>query len=260
MSGALGYEITRLRTLRSTWWLLAIPLIGTAAVSFGIAWGARTDTSGMLGPAEILSFAAGLGTIFVALVGVLSFGHEYRYGTIRPALTAVPSRSALMTAKLAVMAVWALVYGVLSLLVAYVVVLVVPGQDLASAPLPWEPVGRVTLGYFVLLVLYAVVGLCFAGLMRNLPAALVTLFVFPLVVETLLRAILLIPGLSGIAWIGKYLPFGAGDALIQTEIADVGDAPEAFQTLAPLAGGLTFAAFTAALLALTWMLFHRRDA
>lgn len=260
MIAALRYEIARLRTIRSTWWLLVLTLFASAGITFAIAWGSRSETAEVFGIADILSITSGLVSVLVALVGVFSFGHEYRYGTIRPALTAIPGRSGFLAAKLLVTTVWAVIVGALTLVLLSVVVLVVPGQDIADAPYTWEPVGRVVLGYFLLLVLYTVVGLSLAGLFRNLPAALVTLLVFPLVVENILRAVLLLPGLSGIAWIGKYLPFGAGDALVRTALQDAGNAPESFQSLTPLAGGLTFGIFALALLALTWTLFERRDA
>ena len=40
----------------------------------------------------------------VSIIGILSTGHEYRYGTIYPTLTAIPKRSALLAAKVLVVA------------------------------------------------------------------------------------------------------------------------------------------------------------
>ena len=82
----------------------------------------------------------------------------------------------------------------------------------------------------------------------------------PLVGEQIISAILgLVEAFDGIAWWMKYLPFGAGQAMLQVEGFDAG-APEGFYFATPLQGGITFAVFTAALLAITTVLFARRDA
>jgi len=264
VTSALKYEVARLRTLRSTWWLLGISLVLSAAIAVTLAFVAQDNDLGVAGQVSALTTGSGftfpMPAIMAGLVGVFSFGHEYRYGTIRAALSAVPSRTSLLVAKVVVTAAWAAVMAALDLGVAYLAVRLVPDQDLFEEGFPWDPVGRVMLGFVLLLMLWSLCGLALAGILRNLPAAMVVLLVFPLIGEVILSTILgLVSAFDGIAWWMKFLPFGAGQAMIQIPTF-FGGAPPGFYVATPLQGGITFAVFTAALLVLTGVLFHRRDA
>jgi len=265
MTAALRYEVARLRTLRSTWWLLGVSIVVAAGIGMIVAWAATANDLGDNGLAIALS-AGGefspvpLPPVLAGLVGVFALGHEYRYGTIRPALSAVPQRSSLMLAKVVVTGVWTAIVGVALVAVAYLVLLVFPGQNVAANGIPWDPAGRVALGFVVLMVLWALVGLGLAGLTRNLPAAIVLLLVIPLVVEGILFAVLnFVPALADISWLTKYLPFGAGQAMLTTFSPGELGGPE-FEAATPLEGGIIFAIFTAVLLGVTWVLFERKDA
>jgi ABC-2 type transport system permease protein len=264
VSGALRYEVVRLRTLRSTWWLLGISLVLSAGIAVALAFVSQENDLGIQGQLSALTTGSGLffpvPAIMAGLVGVFSFGHEYRYGTIRAALSAVPKRSALLLAKVVVTAVWAAVMAALDLGLAWLSIRLVPDQTLFADGFPLYPVGRVMIGFVLLLVLWSLCGLALAGLFRNLPATLVVLLVFPLLGEQILSAILgLVDAFDDIAWWMKYLPFGAGQAMLQVP-AFFDGAPDGFYVASPLQGGLTFAAFTAALLVITGVLFQRRDA
>lgn len=265
MTGALRYEITRLRTLRSTWWLLGLSLLVTAIVAFIVAWVARSNELGISGLSIALSAGAEFSgipipAVFAGLVGAFAFGHEYRYGTIRPALSAVPSRSKLILAKFIVTSLWALLLAALGVGVAYLTVLLVPGHELLEGTLEWEPVGRVAVGFVILVMLWNLAGLSFAGLFRNLPVAIVMLLVIPLVVEGVLFGLLnFVPALEDLSWLSKYLPFGAGTALVTTIDPTELGGPD-FDVPTPLQGGLTFAVFGLVLFLLCWLLFRRRDA
>lgn len=265
MTGALRYEIARLRTLRSTWWLLGISVLVSAAIAFAIGMVARNNDVGdnalavaLTGGTEFSGIP--LPAVFAGLVGAFAFGHEYRYGTIRPALTAVPRRSALILGKLVVTAVWAAILAALNVGIGYLTLLLVPGHDLLDAGIRWDPVGRAVVGFILLVVIWNVVGLSFAGLLRNLPAAIVLLLVIPLVVENILFAVLqFVPALDDVSWLSKYLPFSAGNAMVAVfDPSDFDQADLDFPTA--LQGGLTFGAFGLVLFVLCWLLFRRRDA
>src|SRR4051794_40212610 len=102
MSDALRYEWVRLKTLRSTWWLTGLAVLATALLALtalGVHEGPLTvEDYGNVITQPGLFFSS----IFLSLIGTFSMGHEYRYGTIRPTLSAVPRRSHLMAAKVAV--------------------------------------------------------------------------------------------------------------------------------------------------------------
>ncbi len=267
MSGALRYEWVRLRTLRSTWWLLGISLLVSALVAFAVGWVARTNEIGIDPYAAALTGGSAftpipLPAFLLALTGVFAFGHEYRYGTIRPTLGAVPRRGRIFLAKAVVVSLWVALAAVLHVALSWAVGALVAGDDWTRYGFAWDPVGRVALGFVVLFVLWALVGLAFAGLLRNLPAAVVALLVIPLVVEGLLFAILVfVPALESIRAAGSYLPFSAGQQMLITlDFGQSGGAPIGIELLSPLEGGLVFAAFAGLLLAAAVWLIGRRDA
>jgi ABC-2 type transport system permease protein len=256
MIDALRFEWVRIRTLRSTYWLIASAIGLNLAVAVGVAFAARNDslnheivgvvlTGG--GPISLVPFAA----VFLAVIGIFATGHEYRYGTIQPALTTVPQRSTLLAAKLVVLAVVALVVAVVSLL-----------ADVAAAWAVWGSVPGLTEwpldaalpGYLVLVVLWTVLGAALAQLFRGVPSALVVILVVPLVVEQLIISLSYVPVLDWLAPAVKFLPFSAGQQLIYLggEVYD--------QFFGRWVSGGVFAAFVALVLAVAWTLFTRRDA
>ncbi len=120
MSDALRYEWTRIRTIRSTWWLtgsaLAIALLISLLLGvvghhdFSRNGASASDVDGF-GPYLVTQFAASgqipsLVGFLVAMIGIFAWGHEYRHGMIRASLTALNSRSALWTAKYVVVGAW----------------------------------------------------------------------------------------------------------------------------------------------------------
>jgi len=96
---AARLEWVKLRTLRSTWWTLAITVAGT--VGIGVAVGLNTTT----GSEDLTNNAlAGVipGLLLAGVMGVLSMTSEYTSGMIRATLAAVPRRRLALAAKAAV--------------------------------------------------------------------------------------------------------------------------------------------------------------
>jgi hypothetical protein len=92
-------EWMKLRTLRSTWWTLAITLAGT--VGIGVAVGVNTrNAAGDLTNNALAGVAPGL--LLAGVLGVLTMTGEYGSGTIRATLLAVPRRPLMLAAKAAV--------------------------------------------------------------------------------------------------------------------------------------------------------------
>jgi ABC-2 type transport system permease protein len=107
MRNALRYEWMRLRTLRSTWWLtglslLVAGLLGLPALGLKGSLTVRDYGDIMTGGGGGAVF---LVSILLSMIGVFAIGHEYRYGTIRPTLSALPRRSTVLAAKVLVVAV-----------------------------------------------------------------------------------------------------------------------------------------------------------
>ncbi|TDD70244.1 hypothetical protein E1262_10385 [Jiangella aurantiaca] len=259
MSSALRFEWVRLRTLRSTYWLIGLGLLLTAAIAFGVSFATRNDIvtaedAGIIvtGGAELAPFLA----IFLAIIGIFATGHEYRHGTIQPTLTAIPQRSQLLLAKVLMVALTAAVIAVVSMAINIGIGSLYwgSGPDLGA-----EPLNEVLPGYVVFVVLYAVLGAALGQLFRGVPSALVILLVTPLIVETLIAALSLWSALDWLQPALKFLPFSAGGRLIATTPYEASGGPE-FDFFDRWASGGVFAAFVAIILVVAWSLFKKRDA
>lgn len=254
MTGALRYEWLRLTTVRSTFWLSVLSAVLTGLLAVARSSDPARDVSIWI---ETLSIGAAFTPALMALIGIFALGHEYRYGTIRATLTALPQRSAVMAAKVLVTAAWALVVGVIVEVVAYGVAVIRLGD--AGFSLSTGPSGRVLLGLLVYIVLWSLVGLALGGLFRNVPAAVSTVLVVPLIAEPLILGLLTTRLLEPISGVGRFLPFSAGQRLLSTDDGSLFSSA-AERPLSPWQGGLTFAVFMAVLTAACWLLFERRDA
>jgi ABC-type transport system involved in multi-copper enzyme maturation permease subunit len=184
----------------------------------------------------------------MGVLGVLSVGHDYRHGLVRPVLTAVPNRSAVVLARLGVVGLVAAVVGVVGVLLNLACGLLILGG------MPATPeVVRSVLGYVLLGVFWAWLGAGATWLIRNTAAVLTLLFVVPLVVEPLVVGISDLPMLHWLRPIARWRPFAAGQAMVAPGGGD-GTALSALQ------GGLVFGAVVAVTLLAGWWQFVTRDA
>ena len=256
MTDALRFEWVRIHTLRSTYWLVGSALLLNFVVALVVALVSRDKprnhemvgavlTGG--GTVSVVPFAA----VFLAIVGILATGHEYRYGTIQPTLTTLPRRSVLLAAKLAVLGAMALVVAVVSLLANLAAVLAVWGD--VPGLTEW-PLDEALPGYVVLVLLWTLLGAALAQLFRGVPAALVVILVVPLVVEQLIVSLSYVSALSWLAPAVKFLPFVAGQRLLYVGDKDYSEFFDRW-----ISGGV-FAVFVACVLAVAWTLFTRKDA
>jgi len=104
MSRVLAYERVRAATLKSTY---VFPLVGAA-----VAWAASILFVTLGSDVDQVNAGAFIGQVFTPISAVFltipfaqAFGHEYRDGTMRLALSEYPQRSRLFFAKLLVPAV-----------------------------------------------------------------------------------------------------------------------------------------------------------
>lgn len=264
MIRAMRYELIRLRTIRSTWWLVFLSLLATGSIAWAVAANLVAEPLDVADATVLLTGGASYSplvppAVFMAVLGVLAFGHEYRHGSIRATLIAIPRRSRVMAAKTLTVALTAAVVAVLSLAVAWGVGFAVLGERMLDLPWVEDPLPRVLGGYVAFVVLSALLGLALAGLFRNVPAALVAILVIPLVLEPVLTLVLGFDALRPVREAGKFLPFTAGKQMLVPDAS----APPGYgngEPLGPAFGGLTMSAYAAALLTLCWGLFARRDA
>jgi ABC-2 type transport system permease protein len=269
MREALAYEWVRIRTIRSTWWLTGLALVLGVGISVLFSWAIHHDftQSGVsesdldgLGPAVVTQLAASghipsvVGFI-LAILGIFAWGHEYRHGMIRASLTALNSRDALWVAKYLVVAVWVAVVATVTMLLSGVVgVLYLHDFITVFSAQTWSVLGREVL-YIVLLTWLA---MAFTSLTRSQAFALVSIFLWPLLIESLVQVFfLLVPGLRDHTDILRFLPFNAGNRMV----AVLESATSTFgQPLSALGGTVVFGGLAVVLMAVSFVLFRQRDA
>ncbi|NYI03116.1 hypothetical protein [Allostreptomyces psammosilenae] len=230
---ALRYEVRRLAGLRSVWgWTLG-GVLASALLAYAVARSLR----GPVRPeqaVEMLTAAAPLlplppAGVCAGVVAAMSFGHEYRYGTLTPALLAMPRRVALPVAKVLVAAGHGVLMALLALVAGEAVAVWRLGHGLLLPALlggaggaagvgpvlggPGEAL-RVIGGCVALVVLCAVTALLVAGVARSATLGLCAVLLLPVVVEPLLSA--LFEGAWGerLAGARGYLPFFASRDLL----------------------------------------------
>lgn len=272
MIQALRYEWARITTLRSTWWI-TFATIGfcsglTFLVCMGLRLGSSEEITGTLDEDDSRQVVEMVMTQFsnfdpsfylaafiVAIIGVLAWGHEYRHGMIRATLTALPGRWTVWAAKHLVVGLWVSAVVTVTCLLSLVFALLwFGGLDIDfDVPAMLAAIGR-RIVYTVLLT-WLVMSL--ALLVRHQTFALVALYLWPLGIENLIRAIFAIPFFDDHYEKTRFLPFNAGGRIFQR-------VPEGESLLGdPLSawgGFLVFAVFTAVLMALALALFEKRDA
>lgn len=269
MRAALAYELTRIRTIRSTWWITALAVVIGVLISGLFSFALDNETNDRAGPfpsidelgAAIVTQLAATGEVpsfvsfVLAIIGILAWGHEYRHGMVRTSLTTVRSRTALWVAKYVVVVAWVAVSAFVTMVLAGLVSMFFVGDWLTVfSGLTWGIIGRQVL-YAVLL---ALVAMGFTAITRSQVLAIVMLFLWPLMVEPIVQLFfVLVPSLRDDQGALRFLPFGAGRrmvALLDPADSTFGD------PLSALGGALVFGLLAAAFAAASYVLFVRRDA
>lgn len=272
MRDALAYEWTRIRTIRSTYWLTGLALVFSILVAVAVSWAMRVSLGNPDGPSQedIAEIGPWLGTQFaragaphfvaylLAMIGILSWGHEYRHGMIRATLTALHSRTSVWAAKYVVVVAWVAVTVTVGFLLSVTVgwlFLSGKGVEVFHAA-TFAALGRAVLSTVLLVSL----AMAFTGLVRNQTAALVLLFLWPLAIENVITLVFfIVPGLREHADVTRFLPFAAWDRINGDSVFAEG--ASLFGNPMTWTGGLLiFGAMTALLMAVALPWFRRRDA
>lgn len=218
MTGALRYEWTRITSVRSTYWFSGMAIVFSAAIAFFIALGfsasdLTNDGIATFVQASTLVVTAG-GSIFIVpvlsapfcgVIGAMAFGHEYRYGTIKQTLTAVPDRIQMFLGKLIVLVAW---------LLALMLVIVVVNIAMGALLLDGFSLGRANirpiLDFMLYNVAFGISGFALAAILRNLAGALVAVLVYPFVVEPIAFSVVRFVHLGNVGRLANLLPAAAG--------------------------------------------------
>lgn len=246
MIRALHAEWTKLRTLPSTWWLLAATVVLTVAMGAAAASSLTTAICPTPEACHEDTVKLSLSGIWLAqstclVLGALAMGAEYATGTIATTLTAMPLRRRALTAKATA----------LSLLTAATGAVAIPlALWTASLILPLHgPTLRATTGSILILTLVTLLGLALATLLRDTAGA----------ITVGLGLLYVVPLMAGLVhshtWqhrLQRWTPMPAALSIQATENLDR-------LAIAPWPGLGVLAAYAAGLLAAGGVLFGRRD-
>ncbi|BDM69812.1 ABC transporter [Streptomyces nigrescens] len=119
----LASEWTKIRTVRSTTWNLALTFVLSAGLGTLVALSLRAniDRAVNFDPAFAGLYSLTLGQLGLVVFGVLLVGSEYSSGTIRTSLAAVPRRGVFFSGKVLAGALVALVVAAATVIVTFVV-------------------------------------------------------------------------------------------------------------------------------------------
>jgi ABC-type transport system involved in multi-copper enzyme maturation permease subunit len=246
-------ELIKLASVRSTMYALATAVLVIAGVGLFMAFGVTVqDTSGpQVQPMEPTGGALSgisLAAYLIAAFGVLAVTGEYRSGTIRSSIAAVPNRAALVAGKTLAVIVVVLPATLAAALVAFAgAKLILAGADLTIS-LGEPGVLRAVTGSALYLTTIAIFAGGLGWLLRSTAGALAALFGILIVLPV--GAYLLPAGIRDTVL--PYLPDSAAVAIMQTTTGP--------GQLAPWTGFGVFTAYTCAVLIAATLLVRHRDA
>jgi ABC-2 type transport system permease protein len=244
-------EWQKLRTVRSTWYILAlfaVSMIGLATIVLSHEGYPRMSAAdrATFDPTHDCFIGLVLGQLLLGVVGVLAITSEFSSGMIRATFAAVPRRPLVLAAKAAVLGAVTLATGEIVAFAAFFA-----GQAALQAPAPHATFGQPGVLRAVLVAgaypaLIALIGLGLGAIIRHTAGAICALvgvvFVLPLLFVS--------PSLQNAAQ--NFLPHPMANALTSVRLLP--------DTLAPgLVFGLLCAYAAIALAAGAWAL-ARRDA
>jgi ABC-2 type transport system permease protein len=243
-------EWIKLRTVRSSWFVLAATVLGIAVIGLLVSYVNNAHWSSMnagdradFNPINQDLIGVNLAELTVGVLGVLAVTGEYATGMIRATFAAVPGRLPVLAAKAGVLAAVTFAVALVTVLVTFV-----GGQALLGAhgiSLAHPEAVRAVFGATLYLTVVAVLGVGLGFLIRSTAGGIATLigvlFVIPIMASAL-------PGSSGFE---RFLPSMAGRALF---IMNGGDG-----MLSPWLGFGVFLLYAVIVLAAAALVLRRRD-
>jgi ABC-type transport system involved in multi-copper enzyme maturation permease subunit len=252
MMQALRAEFSKLFTVRSTYIISALVMLLISFLSFwAMGYAYKDQLDNLAWQKGILQNVAPITSIFAVIVAILLMAHEYRYNTVIYTLTFTNSRSRVLVAKMITIFIY--VFGILLINIGLFMLLSRFGLSLGGNPLPPQ---QLSLDIFVKALFYAegfaLAGLLFATLIRNLIFAIVFMFIAPNTIEGLITLVLKQKAI--------YLPFSSLSQVIAVPGQVVDSGPFQIGRLSPAKGAAVFILYLIIGWIITWYLFLKRDA
>jgi ABC-2 type transport system permease protein len=126
LRGAIASELTKIRSVRSTYWTLGALFIVSVGLGILVSWAAASnfpnnpgDKAGYDATQNALGVFLFLGEFIIAVLGAMVITSEYSTGMIRTSLTAQPRRGVVYAAKAITFTVVTLVISLVTAFVAF---------------------------------------------------------------------------------------------------------------------------------------------
>lgn len=224
IAGVFRSEWTKLWSLRSTYYILAIAVLFMVGLSFLIALGFREGLQQAGGLVQVpgLSNAISevsvwislqgyrLAQLAVGVLGVLFVTGEYSSGMIRATMAAVPARIPVLVSKALIAVITIFVVMVVAATAAFLLSQSVLAELNLGADLSDPGVMRIIVGAALYLCAVGALGCALGWLLRNAAGAIFAL----VVILILLPALLPLIQLDWVQTLAKYLPSTAGDSVL----------------------------------------------
>ncbi|ROT29697.1 ABC transporter permease subunit [Micromonospora sp. HM5-17] len=257
LRAVVAAELTKLGTLRSTYWTLAAAFVVTVGLTALIALSFRTSLPHQppqrqadFDPLFATFYGVTLGQLAMVVFGVLAVGVEYRSGSIRASLLAVPHRGRWYVGKVLAAAVPSAVAAVATVLTTLVVAQVVLGPY--AVPTGADGLSAALVGAGLHLTLLTLFALGVAALLRSAVWSLSALLpVFLLGSQGLGN----VPGLRTVT---QYLPDQTTWVIMH--LAGPQDDPRWAREYGPWTGVGILVLWTVAALVGGYLVLRRRDA
>ena len=251
MIATLRSEWIKLRTVRVHVVLVAIAFAFPVVVTVLVAsFGDDPDTVSGADLAELIGALCVVPAMLLGVVAAIGLTSEFGHGTIRVTFAATPARARVLAAKLLVDAAAAAVVALAIVVVCWVAGASILSARDASVSLSLDDW---SFGSIASVVVIAVELTAFAfgigAVVRNSPAAVSVLLIWPLVAEGLVGLLLSALGGDGLV---KWLPY---TALISTVATDSTD-----DVVGRPGGWIVFAIVASAFVAVGTAVVQRRDA
>ena len=251
MINTIRSEWIKLRTVRMNLILFILAVAFPVIVSVLVA--ALADVTDLKASdiAGLVTGSSVVTALLLGVVGAVSISAEFAHGTIRPTFAATPKRGRVLISKAVVIALFAAVAEALVVLFCFAVSSAIAKSRGVPVSLSGQPEAKAALiGIVVFAVIVSLLGFGLGMVIRNTPAAVAILILWPLVVENIILAILSAAGVDNPQ---KFLPYISGFGLGNPIAATSDD-------LGRVAGGLYFAAVTVLVAGVGAVVTARRDA
>ena len=245
MIDAIRSEWIKLSTVSVTWVLAIIALAFPLVVTILTAVFAEDVFSGQ----DLAGLVAGLtivSAMLLAVVAAIAVTSEFGHGTIRPTFAALPDRIRPLLAKPIVQVAVTLALTVATVVSCWILGAVLSGDSPSLGDGTALPA---LVGVVALAVGLTLLGYGLGLLIRNSPAAICILLLWPLIAEGLIAGLLSAAGAEGAV---KFLPYSAGFNMALTDTD-----PDSFGRVV---GGLYFFAWVIVIGVLGVVSARRRDA